>query len=113
MHCLEYSEPPGEYDAWGIPSEIMRANSHHLRYADLWSPIPPGILQATQLKEVYMNGETYISNADVLFSNPDLPYLHITFYGRDAEIRAIQPSLKSLSRLKVLMLSHTNFTAAD
>lgn len=55
-----------------------------------------------------MTGNTYISNADVLFSNPDLPHLHITFQGTH-EINVIQPALKSLSRLKVLMPSRTDF----
>lgn len=112
MHCQNFSEPPGEHDA-SVPTEVLRANSHHLRYADLLSTIPPGILQATQLKEVYINGETYISNAEVLFSNPDLPYLHISFCGSSDDLNIVQPSLKSLSRLKVLMLSHADFTATD
>ncbi|KAG0029014.1 hypothetical protein BGZ81_004206 [Podila clonocystis] len=60
-----------------------------------------------------MNGETYVSNSDVLFSNPELLYLHITFFGSSDDVNVIQPSLKSLSRLKVLLLSHADFTATD
>lgn len=52
------------------------------------------------------------ANVDLLNSNPQLPDLFLEF-GGDTNITAIQPTLKTLTHLKVLMMNQVHFARKD
>lgn len=95
-----------------IPVEILHVHSRHIRYLILRSTLPEGTIQSTLLRQVYLAKEAINANTDLLLSNPLVPDLRLEF-DEDSDITAIQPALKSLTKLRTQTMNCVHITSQD
>ncbi|KAF9331916.1 hypothetical protein BG006_005229 [Podila minutissima] len=94
-----------------IPAEILRTQSRHFRYVSIWHPLPIP-LQCTHIKELYLQGEGFLSHADLIFSNSQLSNLMLDF-GDGQRYSDVQHALEAVRQLKVFCLRNLLFKTPD